>query len=82
MYMINPLGNSRSANDTFFQEISFFHVRAEINECTTDVDDCHAQAICSNSVGSFSCTCHTGYTGNGKHCSGALIVTVVKICGS
>ena len=45
---------------------------AEIDECATNSHDCHAKANCSNSVGSYHCICQTGYTGDGKHCSGEI----------
>ena len=29
---------------------------------------CHEQAICSNEPGGYTCTCNTGFTGNGSFC--------------
>ena len=46
----------------------------DINECSTSTDDCHSDATCSNTVGSFTCACKTGYQGNGKACTGSFIV--------
>ena len=31
---------------------------------------CHDDANCTNTKGSFYCTCHTGYSGDGVICSG------------
>ena len=31
---------------------------------------CHSDANCTNTDGSFYCTCHTGYAGDGVTCSG------------
>ena len=45
---------------------------SDIDECTENTDNCHADATCTNSVGSFSCSCNTGYTGDGVSCSGML----------
>ena len=42
----------------------------DIDECVADMDDCHEQASCMNTDGSYTCTCNTGYTGNGQECSG------------
>ncbi|XP_065196427.1 uncharacterized protein LOC135827918 [Sycon ciliatum] len=40
------------------------------NECTARTHGCHANANCSNILGSYTCACSTGYQGNGTHCSG------------
>ena len=40
------------------------------NECTLGTDNCHDDATCTNTYGSFYCTCNTGFTGNGVNCSG------------
>ena len=31
---------------------------------------CHSEADCTNTEGSFTCTCKSGYTGNGQLCTG------------
>lgn len=42
----------------------------DIDECTSDNDDCHSSlASCTNTVGSFSCSCNSPYTGNGRTCN-------------
>ena len=48
----------------------------DINECTTSAHDCHAEAICSNTDGSFTCNCNQGYTGDGEHCAGMFSISV------
>ena len=32
--------------------------------------NCHVDANCTNTEGSFHCTCHTGYSGDGVVCLG------------
>ena len=44
----------------------------DINECDNGSNDCHVNANCTNTVGSFNCTCKVGYTGDGRICSGML----------
>ena len=44
----------------------------DIDECTTDMDNCAQKATCTNTDGSFSCTCDDGYTGYGVVCYGQL----------
>ena len=40
----------------------------DIDECLED--PCHSNATCSNTDGSYSCSCNTGYSGNGFSCTG------------
>lgn len=47
-----------------------FVIAKDIEECTTDTDNCHADANCTNTKGSFYCTCHRGYSGDGVMCDG------------
>ena len=46
----------------------------DVNECGTNNGGCQQQ--CTNTVGSYSCSCYTGYTlnSNGKTCTGMLIL--------
>ena len=46
----------------------FFCFGADVNECESDI--CHGDAQCTNTEGSFACSCNPGYTGDGKHCTG------------
>ena len=41
----------------------YYDIYLDIGECSTN--PCHANADCTNSFGSFTCKCRTGYTGNG-----------------
>ena len=50
---------------------------SDINKCTTNVHICDANAFCSNSEGSYNCTCSPGYTGNGTSCTGIYIVCLL-----
>ncbi|XP_065178731.1 uncharacterized protein LOC135809326 [Sycon ciliatum] len=41
----------------------------DIHECNNEtLHDCHRDARCNNSVGSYTCSCLTGYAGNGTYC--------------
>ena len=43
---------------------------ADINECEAGKHNCHANASCKNTKGSFVCTCKPGYSGDGVNCTG------------
>ena len=47
----------------------------DINECSTSADACDVNAKCKNTVGSYTCTCKKGFTGNGKTCTGKINLT-------
>ncbi|XP_022793899.1 sushi, von Willebrand factor type A, EGF and pentraxin domain-containing protein 1-like, partial [Stylophora pistillata] len=40
----------------------------DIDECSEGVSRCHANAECTNTIGSFTCKCNVGSVGNGKSC--------------
>ena len=45
-----------------------FHF-TDIDECLLDTDSCDKiNADCTDSDGSYACTCHVGFTGNGETC--------------
>ena len=44
--------------------------KIDIHECSTNNGGCHADAICTNTIGSFTCTCKPEYSGTGFMCNG------------
>ena len=38
---------------------------SDINECMRGNHTCDGNALCSDTDGSFNCTCNNGYTGSG-----------------
>ena len=55
-----------------YNKITNFHCPffQDLDECASNSDNCDVNAACQNSVGSYSCTCKSGYTGDGKICNG------------
>ena len=49
----------------------------DIDECATNQDNCDGNATCTNTIGSFTCACYTGYTGSGVSCTGMLNLVYV-----
>ncbi|XP_072042803.1 uncharacterized protein [Amphiura filiformis] len=43
-------------------------IAPDINECTNGEHNCHGNATCTNTMGSFSCACNSGYSGDGTAC--------------
>lgn len=56
----------------------------DINECLIGIHNCHQDATCSNTNGSFNCNCDHGFRGNGSFCIGNLwtdFKSYFKLCG-
>ena len=51
----------------------FFPSRLDIDECSADTSPCDRNANCTNSNGSYSCTCKQGYAGDGITCTGLYL---------
>ena len=41
----------------------------DVDECIDDLHNCHDNATCNNTFGSFHCICNSGYTGDGFNCT-------------
>ena len=61
----------------FFEKISDLKKFSDIDECDTDVHNCHINAWCTNTDGSYYCACNIGYNGNGLICEGKLCLSVM-----
>ena len=51
---------------------------AEIDECDGE-NDCHENANCTNTIGSYNCSCNDGFEGNSTHCQGIADVFVLFV---
>ena len=56
----------------FFSNSLFSPTRhlSDIDECIIGLHNCHSDATCTNTHGSFTCACNTGFQGDGQVCTG------------
>ena len=59
--------------------VSLFLLLTDIDECQDGSHSCHQQATCTDTEGSYSCTCQTGFTGNGSMCTGMYHLQLRKV---
>ena len=50
---------------------------ADIDDCTAEIDNCHENATCNNTIGSFECVCNAGFGGDGVNCTSKASYTVI-----
>ena len=58
---------SLSENNPF----SILLIITDIDECSADSSPCDENADCTNTDGSYSCTCKQGFDGDGQSCKGS-----------
>ena len=51
----------------------------DTDECFENNASCHAKASCINQIGSFKCSCNSGYSGNGTFCEGLFGYVVILL---
>ena len=47
-----------------------------MDECKFNISDCDVNANCTNTFGSYKCTCKVGYIGDGRSCSGSFNISI------
>ena len=45
----------------------------DFDECSSSIRVCDVNANCTNTRGSYVCSCQAGFTGDGKTCAGERI---------
>ena len=51
------------------QAYHFMIVFTDVDECSQRTHSCSAYAICTNTKGSYNCSCKALYTGDGRKCT-------------
>ena len=49
---------------------AFSHISTDIDECEAGTVSCHTNAECTNTDGSYTCSCSSGFSGDGMSCVG------------
>ena len=50
----------------------------DVDECELDTDNCHANATCADVIGSFDCTCNSGFEGDGVICTSKKFLCILQ----
>ena len=77
-YVISFSNQANAIKKRSEQQLIFFFfniIFADLEECTTNTHNCDVNADCVNTVGSYSCNCRAGYTGDGQTCNGKKSTT-------
>lgn len=53
-----------------YVQVLMFSILSDIDECSSDDYPCSLNAHCTDTIGSFTCECGEGYSGNGFMCDG------------
>ena len=54
-------------------------LKIDIDECSTNTHGCDVKAKCSNTQGSHTCACQAGFSGDGRSCSGKLLLLLLLL---
>ena len=58
-----------------YKKYLHFYVCVDIDECDNPAfNDCHENAICTNTFGGYECACRPGFDGDGVSCLGKLFL--------
>ena len=56
---------------------SHLFVIPDTDECSSE-NDCHVNATCKNTKGSYNCICLEGFQGDGRNCTGKILVKMLR----
>ena len=56
---------------------SIYVYHTDTDECAEGLDNCSTNATCTNTLGSYTCVCNLGFTGDGRNCTGECIAVIL-----
>ena len=60
---------------------TFYTFISDIDECVSEeMNDCHVNSTCVNTIGNYSCTCDEGFSGSGFECQSKNNVICLMCC--
>lgn len=65
-----------TSNNNYKFDFRFILIICFLDENECKYRPCDVFAHCTNTLGSFSCTCFPGYAGDGLHCEGKMSVNL------
>ena len=79
MCIIGYSGDGTTCNGTVIIHLTCSYKRLshriDINECDDGTASCDVNAQCINTDGSYTCSCSSGYSGDGINCAGKIHTT-------
>ena len=63
-----------------WQKLGFLHQLSflvDIDECLEQSHQCHEEAMCTNNIGSYTCSCRPGFIGTGESCMGESVYYII-----
>ncbi len=58
-----------SASNPGFRPEGPYNITVELDECASGTDNCSADATCTNNPVGFTCSCNSGFIGDGVNCT-------------
>ena len=73
-YTTSLHNNNYAKLEKWWSKINF--ITPDVNECIEGEHNCHQQAhtVCTNTIGSYTCDCQSGFTLDGLHCTGKITI--------
>ena len=75
----------RDSCDGHVHNISLIYLNSIVPSFISDIDECAAaapcdsNAVCTNTIGNYTCACNGGYEGDGFTCTGKCVVMTVRL---